>query len=62
MTTLTLDAMQTLHGAKFWRPPRGASCGFLVGAMLGAGFLFGPFSASLIFIFTPATCLLDYAL
>ena len=38
MTTLTPDAMRTLHGARFWGPPRGAGCGLLVGLTFGLAF------------------------
>ena len=62
MRTLTLDAMQTLHGARFPRPERGATCGLLVGAFIGFAFTGHPVAAAVIYMFTPATCLLDYAL
>jgi hypothetical protein len=32
----------------------------MIGSLFGAAFLFGPISASLIFMFTPAVCLLDF--
>ncbi len=62
MTTLTLDAMQTLHGAKFWKPPRGALCGFLGGAVFGLAFTGHLVAAAAVYTVTPAGCLLDFAL
>jgi len=32
----------------------------MLGSLLGAALLFGPLSASLIFMFTPTVCLLDF--
>ncbi len=61
MTTLTVDGMRGLHGG-VWPGPRGASCGFLVGALLvtiGTGHLI---AAAGIYIFTPVTCLFDFAM
>ncbi len=62
MTTLTLDSMQALHGAWLPRPPRGAFCGVMTGALIGFIFLGNPVAAALTYMFTPVTCLLDYAL
>ena len=62
MTTLTLDAMQTLHGGAIPRRRRGAYCGFLVGAMAMALLTGAWVPAATIYMFTPVTCLLDYAL
>ena len=62
MTTLTVDAMETLHGAVYARPRRGAACVFLLGAMwltIGTGHLI---AAAGIYMFTPVTCLFDFAL
>ncbi len=62
MTTLMLDEMRTLHGAEIGRPPRGAICGLLVGVVFGLT-LTGRFvPAALVYMFTPVSCLLDYAL
>jgi hypothetical protein len=61
MTTLTLDAMQTLHGAKLWRPPRGALCGFLGGALFGLVFTGRFVSAAFVYMVTPTACFFDYA-
>ena len=61
MTTLRLDEMRTLHGAEWGWRERGQFCGFMVGSLFGAAFLFGPVSASFIYMFTPMVCLLDYA-
>ena len=64
MTTLTPAAMRTLHGSQFGRRrgrgEGGQYCGFMIGALFGAAFLFGPVSAAFIYMFTPAVCLLDY--
>jgi len=62
MTTLTPDMMLTLHGARFWRPPRGAGCGFLVGLTFGLAFTGRFIAASLIHIVTPTACFADIAL
>ena len=62
MTTLTLDAMGTLHGGWFWRPPRGAGCGLLVGLTFGLAFTGRFVAASLVYMVTPVTCLFDFAL
>ena len=59
MTTLTPAAMRTLHGSL---PEEGTICGIMVGSLFGAAYLFGPVSASFIYMFTPVVCLLDYAL
>ena len=61
MTTLTLDAMRTLHGAVLPRPRRGAACGFLVGAFLGLAFTGHLVAAAAVYTFTPVTCLFDFA-
>ena len=61
MTTLTLDAMRTLHGAVIPRPRRGAYCGFLVGAVLGLVFTGHLVAAAAVYTVTPAGCLLDFA-
>ena len=58
MKTLTLTEMSTLEAGYV----RGDVCGAMVGAMTGALFLWGPFSASIFFIFTPVTCLLEYGM
>ena len=39
---------------------RGTICGFNVGAMIGGALLFGPLVGSLIFMFTPLACVIDY--
>ncbi len=62
MTTLTPDAMGTLHGSEFPRPPRGAVCGLLAGVVFGLTFTGRFVPAALVYMFTPASCLLDYAL
>ncbi len=62
MTTLTLDAMRTLHGAVIPRPRRGVYCGFLLGAVFGLAFTGHIVAAAAVYTFTPATCLLDFAL
>lgn len=61
MTTLTPDAMRTLHGARFHRRSRGAYCGLLAGAVFGFALTGHPVVAAAIYIFTPVTCLFDYA-
>ena len=61
MTTLTLDAMGTLHGAV--RPrPRGTYCGFLVGSFLGLAFTGHLVAAAAVYTLTPVTCLFDFAM
>jgi len=60
MTTLTLDTMGTLHGAAFPRP-RGAACGLLTGLVFGLAFTGNLIGAATIYMFTPITCLFDYA-
>ena len=62
MTTLTLDAMQTLHGAVLQNPRRGAYCGFLVGAFLGFAFFVHHAATAAIYTFTPVACLFDFGL
>lgn len=62
MTTLTLDAMGTLHASRGFRPRRGALCGLLVGAFFGFAFTGHPLAAAAVYTFTPVTCLFDYAL
>ena len=59
MTTLTPAAMRTLHGSV---RPRGQYCGFMVGSFLGAALLLTPVTAAFIYMFTPVTCLFDFAL
>ncbi len=60
MTTLTLDAMRTLHGAVFPRRRRGAYCGFLVGSVFALAFTGHLVAAAALYTFTPVTCLFDY--
>ena len=60
MTTLTPAAMRTLHGSEFGEG--GEYCGFMVGSLFGAAYIFGPVPAAFIYMFTPLVCLLDYAL
>ncbi len=62
MTTLTLDAMRTLHGAVIPRRRRGAYCGFLVGALAMALLTGNLVAAAAVYTFTPVTCLFDYAM
>jgi hypothetical protein len=62
MTILTPAAMQTLHGARFTRPPRGAGCGFLVGLTFGLAFAGWFAAASWVYMVTPTACLFDVAL
>ncbi len=38
----------------------GTICGFMVGVTIGSWVLFGPLVGSLVFMFTPAACALDY--
>jgi len=54
--------MGTLHGSEFPRPPRGAVCGLLAGVVFGLTFTGRFVPAALVYMFTPASCLLDYAL
>ena len=61
MTTLTPDVMLILHGARFWRPPRGAFCGFLGGAVFGLAFTGRFVAAAFVYMVTPTACLFDYA-
>jgi hypothetical protein len=62
MTTLTPAAMQTLHGARFPRPPRGAGCGFLVSLTFGLAFTGRFIGTSLTYMVTLTGCLFDFAL
>ena len=39
---------------------KGTICGFMVGAMIGSWFLLGPLAGSLVFMYTPSACALDY--
>jgi len=32
----------------------------MISSLFGAAFLFGPLAASLVFMFTPAVCVLDF--
>ena len=61
MTTLMLDEMRTLHGAEIGRP-KGAICGLLTGLVFGLTFTGRFVPAALVYMFTPASCLLDFAL
>ncbi len=61
MTTLTLDAMGTLHGAVRPGPRRGVYCGFLVGSFLGLAFTGHLVAAAAVYTLTPVTCLFDFA-
>ena len=38
----------------------GSICGAMVAATIGSWFLFGPLAGSLVFMFTPSACALDY--
>ncbi len=65
MTTMTRATMRELHGSQ--RRRRGSDkgeggqyCGFMIASFFGAALLFGPLSASLVFMFTPTVCLLDF--
>ncbi len=60
MTTLTPDAMRTFHGSE--GPPEGAVCGLLTGLVIGLVFTGRFVPAALVYMFTPAACLLDFAL
>ena len=66
MTTMTRATMRTLHGSRHGRRrgsgggEGGQYCGFMISSLFGAAFLFGPLAASLVFMFTPAVCLLDF--
>lgn len=62
MTTLTLDAMQTLHGAVRQNTRRGAYCGLLVGAFFGLAFTGHFVAAAAVYTITPVGCLFDFAL
>ena len=62
MTTLTPDAMRTLHGSEFWRPPRGAVCGLLAGSIFGFAFTGQFVAAAIIYMVTPSACFIDFAL
>ena len=62
MTTLTPCAMRTIHGSEIGRPPEGAICGVLVGLVFGLTFTGRFVPAALVYMFTPAACLLDFAL
>ena len=61
MTTLTEDGMRGVHGAALPRP-RGAFCGLLVGLIFGFAVTGNLVGAATIYMFTPVTCLFDYAL
>ena len=39
----------------------GSICGAMVAATIGSWLLFGPLAGSLVFMFTPSACALDYA-
>ena len=38
----------------------GSICGAMVGATIGSWMLFGPLVGSLVFMFTPSACAVDY--
>ncbi len=38
----------------------GSICGAMVAATIGSWLLFGPLAGSLVFMFTPSACALDY--
>ena len=59
MTTLTVDGMRGLNGGV---RPRGAFCGLLVGLIFGFAVTGNLVGAATIYMFTPVTCLFDYAL
>ena len=61
MTTLTLDAMRTFQGAEIGRPPKGAVCGVLAGLVFGLAFTGRFVPAALVYMFTPVSCLFDFA-
>lgn len=62
MTTLTPAAMRTLDGAVYFpRRSRGAYCGFLVGATIGLAVTGNLVGAATLYMFTPVSCLFDYA-
>ncbi len=61
MTTLTPDAMGTLHGSRFTRPPSGAGCGLLAGLTFGLAFTGRFVAAAFVYMVTPAACLFDFA-
>ncbi len=63
MTTMTRATMWELHGSQ--RRGRGGGeggqyCGFMIASFFGAAILFGPLPASLVFMYTPTVCLLDF--
>ncbi len=60
MRTLTPDAMRRLHGAAIARP-RGAFCGVLTGLVFAFALTGNWVGAATIYMFTPVTCLFDYA-
>ncbi len=67
MTTMTRATMRELHGSQRRRRGGGSGegeggqyCGFMIGSFLGAALLLGPLAASLVFMFTPTVCLLDF--
>jgi len=62
MTTLTPDAMRTLHGSEFWRPAEGAVCGVLVGLVFGLAFTGRFVPAAFFYMVTPSACFIDFAL
>ena len=41
---------------------KGSICGAMVAATIGSWFLFGPLAGSLVYMFTPSACALDYGL
>jgi hypothetical protein len=40
----------------------GTICGLMIGATIGSWLLFGPLAGSLVFMFTPSACALDYVI
>ena len=60
MTTLTVDGMRGVHGARHRR--RGAYCGVLTGLVFGLAFTGRFIAAAAVYTFTPVSCLFDYAL
>ncbi len=58
MRTLSDSELMNMSGGI----EQGTICGLMIGATIGSWLLFGPLAGSLVFMFTPSACALDYVI
>jgi hypothetical protein len=58
MLTLSDSELMNMSGGI----EEGTICGLMIGATIGSWLLFGPLAGSLVFMFTPSACALDYVI